>query len=650
MAIYSRTEEYASLTLTANVKNVVAGETFKLFVAPVLKSGSEKFIPEATYKLFVQIQRGLKVLSVSETPGKTHLADIRPQWTGGPDAAAGITPLWHMTENEQEKYAYDHWLLATWTTAQVKDTSVNIYAGWTIEVLVDAEHDFLPDGNIALMDATLIVMQNDVVQSPLGKPFTLFITPPGPAFASVTLPDLPLISGQYVIAAGTRSLRVQATLARAARTETLQIRWQQDGAGTLWNQTEPYDVAVSGGLQLADFTVRYDFVKPVTLWFSCAEPGGNAWGEPFRVTITVVSGSLVLENPIIRMEAANITLTCVLNEPSAQLKFARLELSTDGGVHWQDVSDHKAGTVSPYSFSVDITATAVRERDFSRGIYLRTTDNLQRVSPPQPARFDASTFLSATWDGASATLDDINLGESLSYSVHLHCAAGVVLPPATLSLQLSEAAVEADYPAKCWYWMLDDVTGEPKGASHDASGWRGIAGVAEIYHGPLQSGLINAAAHVRNDALLLNKRLPPATLTIDSRDFFVQKFSSTEPSRAQVWRPAPFFRLINPVLDTNKNAVTFRGDFIPPTEPSAALLFTVAVDSGVAHQVLPVLLTTNGFELKLDPAVFTAFEQNGKHSVRLTVRRSADMRAVERSSHSEMHVLTLNTQPQTPQL
>ncbi len=649
MAIFSRTEDYASLTLTANVKNVAAGGTFKLFVAPTLKNGSEKFIPVAIYKLFVQIQKGLKVISVTETPDKTHVADIRPEWTGGPDAAAGITVQWHMTENQQDKYAYDHWLLATWTTAQVKDTSQNIYLGWTIELLADAGHDFVPDGNIAIMDATLIVMQSDVVQYPLGKPYTLFITPPGPAFASVTLPDLPLISGQYVMAADTRSVRVQATLAHAARTETLQIRWQQDGAGTLWNQTEPHDVTVSGSLQLADFIVRYDFVKPVTLWFSCAESGGSAWGEPFRVTIAVVSESLALENPIIRMEAANITLACVLKEPSAQLKFARLELSTDGGAHWQDVSDHKAGTVSPYSFSVDITGTAVRERDFSQGVYLRTTDNLQRVSPPQPARFDATTFLSATWDGASATLDDINLAESLSYSVHLHCAAGVVLPPATLSLQLAEAAVEADYPAKSWYWMLDEVTGEPKGASHDASGWRGIAGVAEIYNGPLQSGLVNAAAHVRNDAALLNKPLPPATLTIDSRDFFVQKFSSTEPSRAQVWRAAPFFRLINPVLDTNKNAVSFRGDFIPPLEPSPALLFTVAVDSGVAHQVLPVLLTTNGFELKLDPAVFTAFEQSGKHSMQLTVRRSADTRAVERSSYSETHEFTLNSQPQTPQ-
>ncbi|WP_437614065.1 hypothetical protein [Erwinia sp. V71] len=549
---------------------------------------------------------------------------------------------WNMTGDEREKYASQRWMFATWTSANVPDTSLDTPLGWTIEVQVDANHSFVADDNEAVIDATLYVKQSNIVKTALYRSRSLPIAMMGPVFSSVTIPDSPLLNGKYLVAAGTRLTKVHASLAVAAKTASMQIRWRQAGdSGGAWNVADPADVPVTSSTALV-FTIHYEFTHPVTLQFSCAEEGASNWGAPFSVFFDVESDLLKLEDFVIKMASPEITLTGTIREPSAQVKFARLELSTDGGAHWQDISDRKAGELSPYTFTVDITAAAGQQRDFSHGVYLRTTDNLQRVSPQEPARFDAATFLSARWDGASATSGDVNSGEALTYSVHLHCAAGVILPSATLSLLLADAAVEADFPVKCWYWMMDEATGEPKGTSYDAAGWRGITGAADIYSGPLQSGLINAAAHVRTDAALPGKTLPPATLTLDSRAFFVKPFTSTEPVRAVVWRPAPYFQIVNPVLHTHRDAVTITGIFTPVLEAAAELIFTVSVDNAAEQVVIPAQVNTNFFELKLNPEVFTAFSQNGNHSVRLALYRIGDTRADERRSHRETLEFVIN--------
>lgn len=647
---YSLTSDYANLSLTVNIHEAEPADQIILTVAAILQADATTYDPKVTYKLFVQIPGGLRLDPaagsikniVITSDGHSISVPALSSWSGGPDIAADIKPRWNLNAGDtREQQAYNEWLLATWTSDLVneEDRELQTVIGWTIAVKVDSSYRF-PADNV-MMGAMLIAEQHESIKTPLTKSVAIQISAAEPAFAAVMLPDSPVSSGQSVVAAKSASVRVRATLAKATAAAKMQVRWQVQGAQGLWVPADPDDVTVIGGNQL-EFTVHYDFTQPVTLRFSCAEPGGSHWGTPFALPISVISDLLIVENPLVRLEASKIILSCAVREPSAQVKFVQLELSVDGGAHWQDISDKKAGSTLPLTFSNDITGTAAKDRDFSQGVYLRATDSLHRVTPHQPARFDAASFLSATWDGASAVLDDINVGEALTYSVHLHCASGVVLPPATLSMQLADAAVEADSSARSWYWMMDETSGEPKGAAFDSAGWRGTAVASQIYRGPIQSGLVSALARVRSDEALLGKTLPPASLTIAGSEFFVSPFVSVEPVRAKVWQPAPYFQFVNMALHTNKLGVILRGDFIPPVEPSAALTFTACIDEGVAHPVTPSLVTTNQFELKLDPAVFTAFEHNGSYSVQLAVRRSADTRPDERSSHRATLALNIN--------
>ncbi len=638
MAVYSKTEDYANLTLTASVKTAAAKDVFKLYVSPTLRSGPGRYTPDATYKLFVRLPNGLKMKSVTETPGKVHLATFSADWTGGPDVSVGISSIgWNPGSSDREKHAYTSWLLATWQSSQVTDTSLDTPLGWTIEVEVEAGHSFVANDNQAAMDATLIVMQSNSVKSALSKPFTLQIAAAGPELASVTIPASPVVSGKSVVAAGTHAIVVKATLAEDAKTATMQVRWRQaGGTGGTWNQIIP-DVAVTGGKQLAEFTVNYDFTHQVTLQFSCAEPGGDHWGAPFDVIISVESDLLQLENFVIKWSSAKILLTGTLIVPSTQIKFASLELSTDGGTTWTNISASKSGGPATLTFTYDMTGTDAKARDFSQGVYIRATDNLSVTTPRQAVKFDAASFLTISWDGTTTTLGDINLGEEVSYSIHLSCAVktGTILPPATIDLLLPDsAAVEAILTGTNGYISFDDISGAFQ-HSYYAPGWRGTPGATRIYTGPIQSGLVQTVALVRVNSALVNAKLAPAKLTIDSAEFFAHKIESIEPVKAVVYRPAPYFQLVNQVLHTNRNAVNIKGDFIPPVEPSPDLKFDVSVDNNPPHTVTPTILTTNEFELSLDNQVFKDFDKDGNYTVRLAVHRSADTRPEERSSHVE---------------
>lgn len=639
MAVYSKTADYANLALTASVKSAAAKDTFKLYVSPTLKSGPGRYTPDATYKLFVRLASGLKMKSVTETTGKVHVATFSADWTGGPDVPVGITKIdWNPGSSEREKYAYKSWLLATWQSSKVPDTSLDTPIGWTIEVEVDSAHSFAADDNQAGMDATLIVMQNNSVKNALSQPFTLQIASAGPEFADVSIPASPVAGGKSVVAAGTHSIRVEATLAEAAKTSTMQVRWRQAaGTGSTWNLITP-DVAVSSSsaTKLEVFTVNYDFTHSVTLQFSCAEPGSSTWGQPFDLAIDVESDLLELDDFVVKWASQKITLTGTIRVPSTQIKFAKLELSIDGGTNWKDISGSKTGGPQTYTVTHDMTGTDEKDRDFSKGVYIRATDNLNTSTPSQPVRFDAATFLTITWDGTGATLGDIDLGEELSYSIHLSCAFGtnIILPPVTIDLQLPDSAVEAVLTGINGYSSFDDVT-RTFLRTYYASSWRGIPGSTLIYSGPLRSGLIQVTGYVRGNSALLNAKLPPATLTINSADFFVAKVQSIENVKALVYHPAPHFQIVNPVLHTNRNAVNIRGDFIPPVELLPGLQFDVSVDNKSSHTVTPTTLTTNEFELSLDNTVFKEFDQNGNYNVQLAVRRSTDTRPVERSSHIE---------------
>lgn len=645
MAVYSKTEDYANLTLTASVKTAAPNDVFKLYVSPTLKSGPGRYSPDATYKLFVRLANGLKMKSVTETSGKVHLATFSADWTGGPDVPVGISNIgWNPGSSEREKHAYTSWLLATWQSSQVTDTSLDTPLGWTIEVEVVAGHSFVANDNQAAIDATLIVMQSNSVKTALSKPFTLQIASAGPEFASVTIPASPVVSGKSVVAEGTHAIVVKATLAEDAKTATMQVRWRLAvGGGSTWNQIVP-DVAVTGGKELAEFTVNYDFTHQVTLEFSCAEPGGSNWGAPFDVIVSVESDLLRLEDFVIKWAPPKIILTGKLIVPSTQIKFSSLELSIDGGTTWTNISSSHSGGPATLTFTHDMTGTDEKDRDFSKGVYLRATDDLPRTTPKQAVKFDAASFLTISWDGTTAILDDINLGEELSYTIHLSCAVetgtpvspGTILPPSTIDLLLPDsAAVEAIPAGTNGYISFDDISRTFQ-QTYYAPGWRGTPGATRIYSGPIQSGVVQALAYVRINSALVNAKLAPATLTIDSAEFFVHKIESIEPVKAVVYRPAPYFQLVNPVLHTNRNAVNIKGDFIPPVEPSPDLKFDVSVDNNPPHTVTPTTLTTNEFELSLDNQVFKDFDKDGNYTVRLAVHRSADARPEERSSHVEI--------------
>lgn len=642
-----RTTDFASLKLTIDRVRVAPGDTFNLTVAVTLKPGEDLYQPEVIYKLFVRLSQGLKAQSVKLASNKVNIAS-EAAWTGAPGKYGDVDLSWEMGPGERAKEAYQGWLLATWKSSHSAFEHLHPNGlGWTIELLMDANHDNAP----ANLDATLYAMQGDDEKSPLAIPLSIEIAIAAPAFASITFPEAVTSSGHIVLGATGAPIAVHATLAKAATATKMKIRWQVEGAGTSWNLAEPHEVDVVNGSDhtlLADFTIQHDFSQRETLLFSAAVAGQteDRWGVPYKVTIDFVTGQLVVEEPVIKADASKskITLTCKVRAPSALMAFTQLSISFDGGAHWNDITakSSQAGSSPLYTFSYDIP-----ERDFSQGVLLLAQDNLHLTKLPSPVKFAADSFLTAIWDGAPVKNNDINLGEAFAYSVSVQCALNSVLPPATIDLLLPDAAIKANTAQASFYF----IQGLPQESGvRLASDWRGTRAESHFYIGPIHSGIVHAECHVRSESALLGQTLPAATLTINSRDF-VTPFSSTGNAKAVVWKPAPTFVITWPVslkMLTNQNAVDIVAVFTPPLDAVADLTFAVTVDTDTTRTVTPVAesLTRYGFSLHLDPSMFTAFSKDGTHSVQLSVHHSADSRAALRSTHSEtLHIEINNARP-----
>lgn len=664
---YSSTREYADLLLTTDVSEVAPAGQFTLRVAAILEADPNTYDPTVEYRLFVLLPSGLHsepatgIKSVVITSDGNSLS-VPPSnsWTGGGEVSADITPEWDLdTGNDREKEAYKEWLLATWKSDLVDedDRTTQTLIGWDIVIKVDSPHRYPANG--VTLSARLIAKQRQSKKTASFKNVLMKINSTGPAFSSIKIPAATEVKNLPAVRPGVQSITLQAILAASTTAARMQIQWQVAGTGTVWYLVEPVEPKMISNTQLEDFTISYDFpqeAKQVSLQFRCADIENDNWGSLYTVTIAVVADLLRLDTPVpvIKVDSSShIILNCVVTETSQDVKYAdELQFSVDKGAHWTTIATKPirsgAGPFT-YTFTHDMTGADVSDRDFSQGVMVRAKDNLKQYSS-QRVQFDAASFLTATWRGKPIKNNDINLGEVFEYAITLQCKLETILPRSTIYLLLFESAVEANATGMNFY-LPDGVLD-----SYFAENWHGTFETAEFYVGPIRSGEIDAKCRLRSEPALqgsapalLGNRLPAATLTIDSKDF-VDPFTSTGDSKAIVFRPAPSFTVTHPAsLDmlTNQNSVDIVAVFTPPIESVAGLVFNVTVGAD-NKTVTPVTetLTSNGFQLHLDPAVFRELGNNGRHNVVLAVHRGADARAAQRSTHSEtIHVTINNTRP-----
>lgn len=661
---YSSTKEYADLLLTTDVSEVAPAGQFTLRVAAILEADPNTYDPTVEYRLFVLLPSGLHsepatgIKSVVITSDGNSLS-VPPShsWTGGGEVSADITPEWDLdTGNDREKEAYKEWLLATWKSDLVDedDRTTQTLIGWDIVVKVDSPHRYPANG--VTISARLIAKQRQSKKTASIKNVLMKINSTGPAFSSIKIPAATEVKNLPAVRPGVQSITLQAILAASTTAARMQIQWQVAGTGTVWYLVEPVEPKMISNTQLEDFTISYDFpqeAKQVSLQFRCADIENDNWGSLYTVTIAVVADLLRLDTPapVIKVDSSShIILNCVVTETSQDVKYAdELQFSVDKGAHWTTIATKPirsgAGPFT-YTFTHDMTGTNVSERDFSQGVMIRAKDNLKQYSS-QRVQFDAASFLTATWRGSAIKNADINLGEVFEYLIDLECRLDATLPRSIINLLFFESAVEAvSLGTNNYYYLHGKFQMEN---FHYADEWHGTFDTRLFYTGPIRSGVIHAVGQVRHVPSMLLQELPSATLTIDSKDF-IDPFTSTGDSKAIVFRPAPSFTVTHPAsLDmlTNQNSVDIVAVFTPPIESVAGLVFNVTVGAD-NKTVTPVTetLTTNGFQLHLDPAVFRELGNNGRHNVVLAVHRGADTRTAPRSTHSEtIHVTINNTRP-----